>query len=172
MTNDPGADGRQVGGRYRLLRSLGRGGMGVVWAAHDGLLDREVAVKEVTYPTTLDEAQQAQLRERTLREARAAARISSSAAVTVYDVVEEDGRPWIVMELLPARSLADVLREDGPLTTDAATLLGLRLLDALSAAHAAGVLHRDVKPANVLYDASDRPSSPTSASPRWRATRR
>ncbi len=80
-----------------------------------------MAVKEVTYPAALEEQQRAQLRGRTLREARAAARISSGAAVTVYDVVEEDGRPWIVMELLPARSLADLLREQGPITPDAAT---------------------------------------------------
>lgn len=128
--------------------------MGVVWAARDELLHRDVAVKEVTAPPGLDDEQRAQLRDRTMREARAAARIGSSAAVTVYDVVEEDGRPWIVMELLPGRSLADVLREEGPLPPRAAARLGLRLLEALTAAHAAGVLHRDVKPANVLYDAS------------------
>jgi serine/threonine protein kinase len=147
-------DGRLVGRRYRLLHSLGRGGMGVVWAGRDEVLDRDVAVKEVTPPPGLDDTQRAQLRARTLREARAAARIRSTAAVTVYDVVEEDGRPWIVMELLPPRTLADVLREDGPLSVEEASRIGLRLLDALTAAHAAGVLHRDVKPANVLYDST------------------
>jgi hypothetical protein len=146
--------GHLVGGRYLLRHSLGRGGMGVVWAARDITLDRDVAVKEVTLPPGLDERQRTQLRERTLREARAAARIRSEAAVTVYDVVEEGGRPWIVMELLPPRSLADVVREEGPLPLDQAARTGLRLLDALAAAHAAGVLHRDVKPANVLFDAS------------------
>ena len=153
---EQGGTGRLVGGRYQLLRSLGRGGMGVVWAARDVTLDRDVAIKEVTLPPGLDEGQRAQLRERTLREARAAARIRSEAAVTVYDVVEEDGRPWIVMELLPPRSLAEVIREEGPLPADRAARTGLRLLEALSAAHTAGVLHRDVKPANVLFDATGR----------------
>ena len=155
-TDGDAATGRLVGGRYRLARSLGRGGMGVVWAARDVTLDRDVAIKEVTLPPGLDEGQRAQLRERTLREARAAARIRSAAAVTVYDVVEEDGRPWIVMELLPPRSLAEVIREEGPLPADRAARTGLRLLEALSAAHAVGVLHRDVKPANVLFDATGR----------------
>ena len=128
--------------------------MGVVWAGRDEVLARAVAVKEVTPPPGLTDEQRVHLRERTLREARAAARINSRAAVTVYDVVEEDGRPWIVMELLPPRTLADVLREDGPLPEEAAARVGLRVLDALSAAHGAGVLHRDVKPANVLYDST------------------
>jgi serine/threonine protein kinase len=128
--------------------------MGVVWAGRDEVLARAVAIKEVTPPTGLTDEQRVHLRERTLREARAAARINSRAAVTVYDVVEEDGRPWIVMELLPPRTLADVLREEGPLPEEAAARVGLRVLDALSAAHGAGVLHRDVKPANVLYDST------------------
>jgi hypothetical protein len=128
--------------------------MGVVWAGRDEVLARAVAIKEVTPPHGLTDEQRVHLRERTLREARAAARINSRAAVTVYDVVEEDGRPWIVMELLPPRTLADVLREEGPLAEEAAARVGLRVLDALSAAHGAGVLHRDVKPANVLYDST------------------
>jgi serine/threonine protein kinase len=128
--------------------------MGVVWAGRDEVLARAVAVKEVTPPGALSEPQRAHVRERTLREARAAARISSRAAVTVYDVVEEDGRPWIVMELLEPRTLADVLKEEGPLPPESAARIGLRVLDALSAAHGAGVLHRDVKPANVLYDST------------------
>ena len=124
--------------------------MGTVWAAYDETLGRQVAVKEVTPPAGLDVRQRGELRQRTLREARAAARIDSPAAVTVFDVVEEDGRPWIVMQLVQAPTLADVIRRDGPLPTPHVARMGVRLLDALSAAHAAGVLHRDVKPANVL----------------------
>ena len=124
--------------------------MGTVWAGRDELLGRAVAVKEVIPPTELTAEQRESMRERTLREARAAARINSSAAVTVYDVVEEDGRPWIVMEQLHARTLAEVIREEGPLPTGRAAQIGVRLLDALDAAHAAGVLHRDVKPGNVM----------------------
>ncbi len=104
-----------LGGRYRLGEPLGRGGMGMVWAGRDEALGRHVAIKEVSLPVDLPADDREKLRRRTLREARAAARISSPAAVTVYDVVEEDGRPWIVMERLVARSLADVLREEGPL---------------------------------------------------------
>ncbi|MCU1678722.1 MAG: serine/threonine protein kinase, partial [Frankiales bacterium] len=141
---------RVVGGRYRLVAPLGRGGMGTVWSAVDETLGRQVAVKEITPPPELDDVQRGQLRERTLREARAAARIDSPAAVTVYDVVEEDGRPWIVMQLFRARTLADVIREDGPLPDRDVARIGLRVLDALAAAHRSGVLHRDVKPANVL----------------------
>jgi serine/threonine protein kinase len=141
---------RVVGGRYRLLAALGRGGMGTVWSAVDEMLDRRVAVKEITPPAELDDAQRRQLRARTLREARAAARIDSPAAVTVFDVVEEDGRPWIVMQLVQAPTLADLVRQRGPLPDREVARIGLRVLEALSAAHRAGVLHRDVKPANVL----------------------
>ena len=137
-------ENRVVAGRYRLRRVVGRGGMGVLWAADDLTLSREVAVKEVRILTGLGGEMDAGLRERALREARAAARIMHPNAVTVYDVVEEDGRPWIVMELLSPRTLADVLADEGPLAPHAVARLGLQLLDALSAAHAAGVVHRDV----------------------------
>jgi eukaryotic-like serine/threonine-protein kinase len=140
--------GRLVCGRYRLLEPIGRGAMGIVWRGRDELLDREVAVKEVRAAATTAEDQTAY--QRTLREAKAAARLNHPGAVTVFDVVEEDGRPWIVMALVPGRSLDRLLAEDGPLPPLEAARLGERLLSALSCAHAAGVLHRDVKPANVL----------------------
>jgi eukaryotic-like serine/threonine-protein kinase len=156
MTESVASDGRLLVGRYRLDRLLGHGGMGWVWAAHDETLGRDVAVKEVVPPPDLTPEQREMIRRRTLREARAAARIAHPSAVTVYDVVEEDGRPYIVMQLLPQRTLADVLTEDGPLPPARAARIGLDLVDALETAHAAGVLHRDVKPANVMLTESGR----------------
>ena len=144
-----------IGGRYRLGEVLGCGGMGTVWSAHDELLGRPVAVKEVLPPPHHSEAELADLRQRTLVEARAAARIASPAAVAVYDVVEEDGHhPWLVMELLAPRNLEDVLAERC-LSPQEAAVLGLTLLSALHAAELAGVLHRDVKPANVMFRGTD-----------------
>lgn len=139
-----------IANRYRLLDRLGSGGMGTVWRGKDELLGRIVAVKELQPPTRLDEVDRAVMRERTLREARAAARLSHPNAVTVYDVVEEDGRPWIVMELLDSRSLAQVIRTTGPVSPRRAAGIGLDVLSALEAAHAAGIVHRDVKPGNVM----------------------
>ena len=141
---------RLIGGRYRLLRRLAQGGMGAVWEGRDELLGRDVAVKEVIPPAGLDAGSREELHQRTLREARAAARIVSPYAVTVYDVVDADDQPWVVMELLRTRSLAEVLREEGPLPADRVAVIGLRILAALEAAAAAGVLHRDVKPSNVM----------------------
>src|SRR3954451_21347621 len=112
MTSPP-AQTRLLGGRYRLEESIGRGGMGTVWRGRDEVLGRTVAVKEVRFPPELGEKEQQDLRARTLREARATASLSHPNVVTTYDVVEEDGLPYIVMELLNARSLSDVLREDG-----------------------------------------------------------
>lgn len=145
-----GGSVRLVAGRYQLQEMLGRGGMGCVWRAEDQLLRRPVAVKEIAFPPSLREDELAILRERTLREARAAARIDSSSAVRVYDVVEDDGRPCIVMELVEGRTLRDVIRQDGPLTCAQTARVGLALVDALESAHAAGIVHRDVKPGNVL----------------------
>ena len=145
-----GRQGRVVAERYRLIETVGAGGTGTVWRAYDEVLGREVAVKEVVLPVGLPEAERAHLRERTRREARAAARISSPSAVTVYDVVEQDGHPFLVMELVRARTLSQVVREDGPLSPTRTARVGLAVLAALEAAHAVGVLHRDVKPGNVL----------------------
>ncbi len=124
--------------------------MGTVWRADDVLLGRAVAVKEVAFPPGTGPQEAEVLRERTRREARAAARLDHPSAVTVFDVVEEDGRPWLVLELVEARSLSEVIREDGPLSPARTAEVGLALLGALGAAHAEGIVHRDVKPGNVL----------------------
>ncbi|MFB4311549.1 serine/threonine-protein kinase [Actinomadura sp. GTD37] len=139
-----------IAARYELLEVLGRGGMGAVWRARDRTLDREVAVKEVSLPQGLDAPQVERLYARTFREARSAARLDHPGIVTVYDVVEEDGRPWIVMQLVRAESLDRVIAREGPLPPARVAAIGIDLLDALAAAHAAGVVHRDVKPGNVL----------------------
>ena len=147
--------GRTVAGRYLLDTIIGRGAMGTVWRARDTILDRDVAVKEVRLrgPVPAGSVMTEETRilyQRTLREARTAARLNHPAVVTVFDVVEADGSPWIVMELVEARSLDQVLTEDGPLRPHQAAGLGTRVLGALACAHAAGILHRDVKPSNVL----------------------
>ena len=143
-------DGRTVGRRYTLRSSVGSGGMGTVWRAFDELLRREVAVKEVLLPPGIPAPERSVLCERTLREARAAAALNHPAVIRVYDVVNDGDRPWIVMELLDAASLADTLRDEGPLPYDRVAEIGLAVLGALEAAHRVGVLHRDVKPGNVL----------------------
>ncbi|MFI6760235.1 protein kinase [Micromonospora sp. NPDC050417] len=153
-TSGRAAPGATIGGRYSLRAAVGHGGMGTVWRAADTLLRRDVAVKEVVLPPGLAPSDRDAMYERTLREARAAAALQHPAVVQVYDVVTEGGRPWIVMELLDARSLADMVIEDGPLAPRAVAKIGIALLGALEVAHAIGVLHRDVKPANVLI-ASD-----------------
>ncbi|MEV7602714.1 protein kinase [Kitasatospora sp. NPDC089797] len=150
MTQAQGSTGRLLAGRYRLNGVLGRGGMGTVWRAEDEMLGRTVAVKELRMNASVDEEEKHRLIVRTLREAKATARIRHSSAVTVFDVVDEDDRPWIVMELVESRSLADVVREDGPLAPGRAAEIALDVLGVLSAAHALGILHRDVKPSNVL----------------------
>ncbi|WP_405685233.1 serine/threonine-protein kinase [Streptomyces sp. NBC_00057] len=143
-------DGRLLAGRYRLGEVLGRGGMGTVWRAVDETLGRTVAVKELRFPSAIDEDEKRRLITRTLREAKAIARIRNNGAVTVYDVVDEDDRPWIVMELIEGKSLAEAIREDGVLTPKRAAEVGLAILDVLRLAHREGILHRDVKPSNVL----------------------
>ncbi|WP_409237067.1 protein kinase domain-containing protein [Streptomyces sp. PA5.6] len=147
--------GLVLAGRYRLAESIGRGGMGRVWRAQDEVLHRAVAVKELTAAQYVQEADRAVLFARTQTEARAAARINHPAVVTVHDVLQYDDRPWIVMELVEGRSLADAVKDDGRVEPVEAARIGLWTLKALRAAHAAGVLHRDVKPGNVLL-ADDR----------------
>ncbi|MFF2199156.1 serine/threonine-protein kinase [Streptomyces sp. NPDC058145] len=142
--------GLLIAGRYRLADSIGSGGMGRVWRAHDEVLHRQVAVKELTAALYVSDSDRAVLLARTRAEARAAARINHSAVVTVHDVLEHDGRPWIVMELVEGHSLADAVKERGRLEASEAARIGLWVLRALRAAHSAGVLHRDVKPGNVL----------------------
>jgi hypothetical protein len=153
---EPGQADRAVAGRYLLKGAIGSGGMGTVWVALDQLLGRQVAVKEITPPPDVTQEESLTLRERTLREARTAARLSHPNIVTVYDVVEDGDRPWIVMELIQARSLRDVVLDDGPLTVQRAAAVGLQVLAALRAAHLLGIVHRDVKPGNVLIDGSGR----------------
>jgi eukaryotic-like serine/threonine-protein kinase len=145
---------RVVAGRYAVGELLGRGGMGTVWLATDTVLQRQVALKEVTFSVHLTDEERAVLRERTMREARAAARLDHPCVTTVFDVVEEDGRPWLVMDYAPSRSLQEILEEQGPLPPPIVARIGLDVLAALEAAHAEGIVHRDVKPANVLV-ASD-----------------
>jgi eukaryotic-like serine/threonine-protein kinase len=142
--------GRVLSGRYRLSSVIGRGGMGVVWRAHDELLGRDVAVKEIIWPPHFTEREQRVACGRATREAQMAARLSHRNVIRIYDIVEEDGHPWIAMELLPYPSLRDVLAADGPLPPARAAQIGLGILAALRAAHAEGIMHRDVKPANVL----------------------
>ncbi|MFC5747401.1 serine/threonine-protein kinase [Actinomadura rugatobispora] len=147
------ADGQVLAGRYRLTGLLGRGGMGAVWRAHDEQLDREVAVKELRLPEQLDDAARQTWIARLDREARAAAGLRHPGIVTVHDrVTGDDGRPWIVMELVRGRSLDDLLKAEGRLPPVRVAQIGLQVLDALRAAHRAGITHRDIKPANVLLE--------------------
>ncbi|MDJ0340586.1 serine/threonine-protein kinase [Streptomyces sp. PH10-H1] len=159
MANDGGNAGSSaprmpgpIAGRYRITGRLGRGGMGTVWRATDELLDRQVAVKELHFSEGLSESDEQLYRDRALREARSVAQIRHPHVVVLHDVVEQDGRPWIVMELIDGRSLADVLAKDGPVEPREAARIGAAVAGALHAAHERGVLHRDIKPANVLIE--------------------
>ena len=145
-----GESERLLAGRYRLLAVIGRGGMGAVWRARDELLNRDVAVKEIVWPAQLDAEERETARRRAVREAQLAARVRHPNVVGVYDIVEEGDRPSIVMELVPFRSLRDAVAEDGPMTPAEAARVGLSVLAALRAVHEVGVVHRDVKPANIL----------------------
>jgi tRNA A-37 threonylcarbamoyl transferase component Bud32 len=147
---------RLLADRYRLASIVGRGGMGTVWQARDEVLDRDVAVKEVIVSRALADAEREVLHQRTLREARATARLNHPNIVTVHDVIKEAGRPWIVMEFVRARSLQEILDEEGPQQPRRVAELGRQTLAALRAAHGIGITHRDVKPSNVLITDDDR----------------
>ncbi|HEX5740171.1 MAG TPA: protein kinase [Pilimelia sp.] len=144
------AQSQVVADRYRLVEPLGQGGMGRVWMAVDELLHRDVAIKELIPPAGLTEDERQEMRERTLREARAIARFNHPNVVRIFDILRTNGDPWIVMEYVASRSLQDVIAEDGPLAPERVAEIGLGMLAALRAAHRAGVVHRDVKPGNVL----------------------
>ncbi|NUW40018.1 serine/threonine-protein kinase [Nonomuraea rhodomycinica] len=142
--------GGRLAGRYSLIVQLGAGGMGKVWLARDEMLDREVAVKELTLPEGLPAAERNELVTRAVREAQATARLRHPGIVALHDVIVEYGRPWLVMELLRGGSLADVVKRHGPMPQEHAARVGADLLEALAAAHAQGLQHRDVKPGNVF----------------------
>ncbi|WP_344390082.1 serine/threonine-protein kinase [Streptomyces vastus] len=146
--------GRLVAGRYRLVERIGRGGMGTVWRARDELLNREVAVKRLHYSSLDDDVDR--LFERTGREARIAARLGHPNVVVVHDVVDDGGSPAIVMEYVPSVTLAEVIRKLGPVPPEEAARIASGLIAALRAAHDAGVVHRDIKPGNVLLGRDDR----------------
>ncbi|WP_020421927.1 serine/threonine-protein kinase [Amycolatopsis sp. ATCC 39116] len=151
MTETEGQDNpRVIAGRYRLQRHIGGGAMGVVWEANDQLLDRTVAVKQLLLPPRLTPEEAEQARKRSFREARLAARLQHPHAITVFDVADDDGKPVLVMEYLPSHSLAEVLAERGSLPPGEVARIGAHAASALAAAHAAGIVHRDVKPGNIL----------------------
>ncbi|HEU5475052.1 MAG TPA: serine/threonine-protein kinase [Actinophytocola sp.] len=141
---------RLVAGRYALLHEIGRGGMGIVWLAEDRMIGRRVAIKELHLPDGVPPEERGVFEERVLREARTAGRLNDPSVVIVYDVVQERGNTYIVMELIEAPTLADVIRQSGALPQDAVASIAGQLLSALESAHAAGIVHRDVKPSNVM----------------------
>ncbi|MBN6057081.1 serine/threonine protein kinase, partial [Nonomuraea sp. RK-328] len=147
------ADAYRLAGRYHLVERLGEGGAGTVWRAIDETLDRQVAVKQVRVPQGLTPPQRAAFADRAIHEARSAGRLRDPAIVMVHDVVLEGDQPWIIMDLVTGRSLDKVVKERGPLPPEEVARIGLRVLSALETAHMNGMLHHDVKPANILLDA-------------------
>nr|WP_236700491.1 serine/threonine-protein kinase [Allosalinactinospora lopnorensis] len=155
-TIEAGPGERVLKGRYQLLEEIARGGVGTVWRATDLALEREVAVKELRLPTDLSETERESLLQRTTREARVAARLTHPGLMTVLDVVDEDGRPWIVMELVVSSTLDEIVQLAGPLPYQRVAEIGLQLIDALKVAHDEGIVHRDVKPDNVMISEDGR----------------
>jgi eukaryotic-like serine/threonine-protein kinase len=143
-------EGRTVAGRYRLVQRIGSGAMGVVWQAHDDRLHRTVAVKQLLLEPGLSAGEAEEAKQRAMREGRIAARLHHPNAIAVYDVAEEDGQPWLVMEYLPSKSLSAVMAERGTLPPHEVARIGSQMAAALAAAHSAGIVHRDIKPGNVL----------------------
>lgn len=148
--------GRLLKGRYQLTSEIARGGVGTVWRATDLVIKREVAVKELRLPADLSRSERETLLQRTTREARVAGRLTHPSLVTVLDVVDEDERPWIVMELVEASTLEEIIQVGGPLPYQRVAEIGLQLIDALQVAHGEGIVHRDVKPENVMISAAGR----------------
>lgn len=153
MQVDAPADGYLLARRYRLLQRLGEGGAGTVWRARDEMLNREVAVKQVRVPPQLTPAERAEFADRAIYEARAAGRLRDPAIVMIHDVLLEGGQPWIIMDLVTGRSLDQAVKEFGPLPAPTVARIGLSVLSALQVAHSYGMVHQDVKPANILLDA-------------------
>jgi non-specific serine/threonine protein kinase len=145
----PGPD-YLVAGRYRLRSKIGGGGMGAVWLAHDTLLDRQVAIKQVLSVAGMTEDSAAEMRQRAMREGRIAARLSHRNAIAMHDVALDAGEPWLVMEYLPSRSIAEILHQSGTMPVNQVAQVGAQVADAMAEAHSAGILHRDIKPGNIL----------------------
>lgn len=141
---------RRIGGRYLLSGKIGSGAMGTVWAGYDEVLRRRVAVKELRVPHGVGDREALDMRERILREARAVGGLSHPNVITVFDVVEADGEPVVVLELVPSRNLAEMISDHGALSDGQAAVVGYATAGGLRAAHRAGITHRDVKPGNVL----------------------
>ncbi|MEU3017142.1 serine/threonine-protein kinase [Nocardiopsis sp. NPDC007018] len=156
MNSSESDPGRVLANRYRLDEVIGAGGMGRVWRGTDTLLDRPVAVKELTTPPNLPPHEVDVLRTRMIREARSAAQLSHPSIITVFDVAEEDGRPWIVMELVRGPSLGDLIKDEGALEVPRAANVGEQMAAGLAEAHDRGIVHRDIKPGNVLIAGNDR----------------
>ncbi|WP_124707724.1 serine/threonine-protein kinase [Gordonia insulae] len=145
-----------VAGRYRLRSRIGGGGMGTVWLARDQLFDRDVAVKQVISTEGLSDETADNVRKRAMREGRIAAKLAHRNAIAMHDVALDSGEPWLVMEYLPSRSVAQILHATGTLGVQQAAQIGAQVADAMAEAHTAGIVHRDIKPGNILITTTGR----------------